>query len=340
MEEDRPVTIADIAQSLGLSTATVSNVIHGKSNKVSAETARRVRQELERREYIPSMAGILLAQNDSKIIGVVINDHEKYASRPLEDGFICASLNALSREVDQAGFFLMVRTTRDFHQIPRFASMWNMVGLVLIGFCAQDYQTLRGQMRIPFVIYDGDLTQAEGLANLGVADFDGGRQMGRHLASLGHRKVLCIADNDTYLDHQRFLGLRQVLPQAQMLVVPMDASERRAFYRQQLEDIRTFTAVFALSDFYAADLMAFLQSAGVRVPEDMSIAGFDDSPISRMVCPSLTTVAQNHQARAKCALETLAALRSKDHAAPSRTLPVRLLVRESTGPCADSANLP
>lgn len=76
MEEKR-VRISDIAEKLGLSTATVSNVIHGKTKKVSEETIKKVQEILEEKQYIPSMAGILLAQNSSRIIGVVINDHEK-----------------------------------------------------------------------------------------------------------------------------------------------------------------------------------------------------------------------------------------------------------------------
>ena len=76
--KEHPVRICDIAEELGLSTATASNVIHGKTNKVSEETLQRVMALLEEREYIPSMAGILLARNSSKIIGVFVNDHEKY----------------------------------------------------------------------------------------------------------------------------------------------------------------------------------------------------------------------------------------------------------------------
>ena len=82
------VRICDIAEELGLSTATVSNVIHGKTNKVSDETVQRVTALLEKRQYIPSMAGILLAQNSSGIIGVFVNDHPKYAGHTLRDGFI------------------------------------------------------------------------------------------------------------------------------------------------------------------------------------------------------------------------------------------------------------
>lgn len=90
------VRIVDIAEELGLSTATVSNVIHGKTKKLSDKTVKRVQELLEKRDYIPSMAGILLAQNNSRMIGIVVNDHEKYEGHVLEDGFISSALNALS----------------------------------------------------------------------------------------------------------------------------------------------------------------------------------------------------------------------------------------------------
>ena len=86
------VRICDIAKELGLSTATVSNVIHGKTNKVSDETVQRVTALLEKRRYIPSMAGILLARNSSGIIGVFVNDHPKYAGHTLRDGFLASAL--------------------------------------------------------------------------------------------------------------------------------------------------------------------------------------------------------------------------------------------------------
>ena len=91
MEEQR-VRISDIAEELGLSTATVSNVIHGKTKKISDETVKRVMELLEERQYIPNMAGILLAQNSSRIIGVFVNDHEKYEVHTLDDFFISSSL--------------------------------------------------------------------------------------------------------------------------------------------------------------------------------------------------------------------------------------------------------
>lgn len=103
MQENR-IRIVDIAERLGLSTATVSNVIHGKTSKMSPRTAQRVWQELEAVGYIPDMAGVWLAQKSSRIIGVVVDDSPKYEGKVLEDGFVTASLNALSREASRTGY--------------------------------------------------------------------------------------------------------------------------------------------------------------------------------------------------------------------------------------------
>lgn len=89
---------------------------------------------LERRQYIPSMAGILLAQNRSGIIGVFIHEHEKYEGHTLEDFFISSSLNCLSAEIESNGQFMMVKRAKHAEEIIRFASMWNMDGIVVIGF--------------------------------------------------------------------------------------------------------------------------------------------------------------------------------------------------------------
>ena len=202
------VRIADVADALGLSTATVSKVIHGKTERLSDETVKRVQQELESSGYIPNMAGILLARNNSRIIGVVVNDNEKYEGRVLEDGFVMSSLNALSHEVNEKGYFLMIKTTSDISEIPVFASMWNMDGLILMGFCEADYEKLRNQMWISFVVYDGYFEKCSKVVNLVINHYDGGYQAGKYLKELGHKKALCIADNFICMDQERIEGFR------------------------------------------------------------------------------------------------------------------------------------
>ena len=327
--------ICDIAEELGLSTATVSNVIHGKTNKVSAETAERVTALLEEREYIPSMAGILLARNSSRILGVFFNDHPKYDGRTLDDFFIASSLNFLSAEIERSGQFMMVKKAERAEEIVQFASMWNMDGIVVIGFCEQDYALLRSRMRIPFAVYDGLCRAPQRFLNLTIDNFDGGRQVGQHFRALGHETALCISDNDTGIDRERMLGFRRSFAPGSVtpLIVPMQKAERWIFYQQNLETLRRATAVFAVSDAYAIDLMGFLSEQGIRVPEDVSVAGFDDTPVCEMLRPALTTVRQDGALRARLAVEKLRELREGRPVEAEITLPVSLAVRKSTAPC-------
>lgn len=329
--EQKRVRIVDIAEELGLSTATVSNVIHGKTKKISDETVRRVQALLEEKQYIPSMAGILLAQNNSRIIGVVVNDHEKYESRVLEDAFIASSLNYLSYEIEKAGYFMMVKATREWNEIARFASMWNMEGLIVIGFCEQDYKKLRDAMRIPFVVYDGYLKEQGRLCNLILDNYDGGLQMGRYLYHLGHRKTLCISDNGTYVDLERYQGFQAGMAEAEsdFMIIPIGKELRRQFYEQNLEKLKSYSAIFVVSDYYAIDLMQFLQEKGIRVPDEISIAGFDDCPLCEMVYPTLTTVQQDGAKRAELAIKMLKKLKGGNSEGATITLPVTLVRRQS-----------
>lgn len=325
------VRIRDIAEELGLSTATVSNVIHGKTAKISDHTVHRVQAALEQRQYIPSMAGILLAQNNSKIIGVFVNDHEKYEGHTLEDAFIASSLNHLSTQIEAHGLFMMVKQAKKAEDILKFASMWNMDGLVIIGFCHQDYMYLRNHMRIPFVIYDGFCEKPERIVNTRIDNFDGGRQMGQHLRMLGHRNALCISDNTIGVDQARIDGFRcGFRGQVKSLLIPMHSRERHAFYLQNLPLLRSVTAVFAVSDYYAIDLIQFLQAQGLSVPGDLSVAGFDDIPMCSMIFPALTTVRQDGALRAKIAIDSLLALRNGEDVVADVILPVTLVPRQST----------
>ncbi len=175
MWAENKVRIVDIAEELGVSTATVSNVIHGKTKKISAQTVRRVQEKLEERGYIPNMAATLLAQNSSRIIGIVINDHEKYEGQALIDPFLASSINYLVDENDKNGYFSMIKKTTDLMDAVKFASMWNMVGMVLLGFCDHAYQELRRRIHIPFVVYDGYFENEGRICNIQIDDRDGGR---------------------------------------------------------------------------------------------------------------------------------------------------------------------
>lgn len=328
------IRIVDVADVLGLSTATVSKVIHGKTEKISEETVKRVQQELESSGYIPNMAGDLLARNNSRIIGVVINDHVKYEGRVLEDGFVMSSLNALSHEVNKKGYFLMIKTTDDISEIPVFASMWNMDGLILMGFCEADYEKLRNHMRISFVVYDGYFETCSKVVNLVINHYDGGYQAGKHLKELGHKKALCISDNYICMDKERIDGFCKAFEPGETFVwkIPDDEKNRMNFYQQRFRELAEsdITAIFAVSDFYALEFMRFLQGKGLQIPEDIQMIGFDDNMSSRQSNPALTTIHQDASYRAKTAIACLEAMRDGLECETSIVLPVELVKREST----------
>lgn len=325
------VRIIDIAEELGVSTATVSNVIHGKTKKISAQTVKRVQEKLEERGYIPNMAATLLAQNNSRIIGVVIKDHEKYEGHLLMDPFVASSLNYLADEIDKSGHFMMIKKAKDIMEAVQFASMWNMVGMVILSFCADEYQELRSRVRIPFVVYDGYFENEGRICNIQINDRDGGRQVGEHLRALGHRRVLCVSDNRECMDLQRYQGLCDGLGfRADFLEIPMQKKARDAFYQERFAYLRQYSAIFAVSDYYAVDLMRFLQKFQVKLPEEISIAGFDDGALCEQVVPALTSVRQDGACRAHMALRLLEQMRRQPDFFGNFLVSVRLVPRDST----------
>lgn len=330
------VTIKDIAEELGLSTATVSNVIHGKTKKISQQTVAKVQEKLEESGYLPNMAAVLLAQNTSKIVCIVLSNDAKYENKMIEDPFVSGMLNYLSKELAKNDYFVMLKEEPDINQIARYASMWNMAGLVLIGFCAADYEKLRSNMHIPFVVVDAYQKDVHKYSDVGVDNIKGGFVAGSYLIEMGHEKIMFLSDNDVDCDHDRYVGLTNALTAANLpfdkkdfkMLSPLK-EEREKIYEKIYPEIGEYTAAFAASDMYAIEFMNFLQGKGMNIPKDFSIMGFDDIPLAAMVHPTLTTVSQNLELRAKVAVELLVELINGETEGRKELLPVTLVERES-----------
>ncbi len=330
MWSENKVRIKDIAEELGVSTATVSNVLHGKTKKISEQTVKKVEKKLEERGYIPNMAATLLARNNSRIIGVVVNNHPKYEGHIFEDSFIASAINHLSDEIEDSGYFMMLKKAKKITEIIEFASMWNMDGIVVIGFCEDEYQDLRDRIRISMVIYGGFVYEQNRYGNITIDDFDGGRQAGLYLKKNGHRKVLCVADNEVCMDRRRYEGVCEGLGEkADFLKIPMQENERHIFYEKNFEKFLKYTAIFAVSDFYALELMHFLQKKQVNIPEDISIIGFDGSVDAKKSKPRLTTVKQDNKLRAQTAISLLIRMINDSSVAENLCIPVELEIGES-----------
>lgn len=335
---DRRVTIKDIAEEMGVSTATVSNVIHGKTKKISDRTVAKVQEKLQESGYIPNMAAVLLAQNSSKIVCVVVSDHERYEGKMLEDPFVAQMINTISKELSARDFFMMIKEERDIDKLVTYASMWNMAGLILMGYCAVDYEKLRSKMHIPFVVVDSYERNVKSYIDIGIDNIDGGYQAGQYLIRNGHERILYFADNKEDCDLFRYQGLKKALQENNLPVqeesyhlVSIEKNMREKDYDNLLAYIREkdITAVFAASDQYALEFMRFLLKRGVEVPEDISIVGFDDIPLAEQVYPGLSTISQNIPLRGKMAVEMLQNQIEGKTEGGSVLLPAQLIERES-----------
>lgn len=335
---ERRVTIKDIAEEMGVSTATVSNVIHGKTKKISDRTVAKVQEKLQESGYIPNMAAVLLAQNSSKIVCVVVSDHERYEGRMLEDPFVSQMINTISKELAKCGYFMMIKEERDIDRIVEYASMWNMAGLILMGYCSVDYEKLRAKMHIPFVVVDSYERNVKSYIDIGIDNIDGGYQAGQYLIRNGHERILYFADNKEDCDLFRYQGLTKAMKEKHLTVdedfyylVNIEKAQREADYEEMFHFIeeKMITAVFAASDQYALEFMRFLLKQGIKVPDDISIVGFDDIPLASQIYPGLSTVSQDIPLRGKMAVEMLQDQIEGRTSGKSVLLPAKLIERES-----------
>lgn len=333
---ENKITIKDIAEKLGVSTATVSNVIHGKTKKVSQSTIEKVQNMLEESGYIPNMAAVLLAQNSSKIVCVVLSDDKKYEKQMIKDPFVSSILNGLSKYLTEQGYFMMLKEENDINKIAEYASMWNMAGLILMGYCESNYYELRKKIRIPLVVIDGYFQELNNYANVGIDNYDGGYKAGTYLVNKGHKKIMFISDNDVCGDHERYAGFMKALndnhiesKKEDFKLIPMDQNQRNEYYKNILNELNNYTAAFCASDVYAIEFMNYLMDNGISVPEELSIIGFDDIPDCEIVRPRLTTVKQDMNERAKAACHILHNLVNKSGEVKNIILPVCIVERDS-----------
>lgn len=141
--------------------------------------------------------------------------------------------------------------------------------------------------------------------------------------------MLCISDNNICMDMERFQGLKSEIPDAELMVIPAEQEMRTIFYMEHFEKIKKYSAVFAVSDYYAMDLIQFLKSVGIAVPEDISVVGFDNVRESEKFVPALTTIKQDHRQRAALAVKMLNQLRNGSCGERNVMLPVTLIERDS-----------
>ena len=307
------ITIKEIARELGLSTTTVSNVIHGKTGEVSPETIDRVKKFLDKVEYVPNISARNLAQNHSRIIGIVLKSPESRYINLLTDPFVSELIAGIETGVREKGYFMMIYMSDDINEILGQVSTWNVDGLLLYCMMDDDGKRVLEKYHKPVVFIDTyPGKELKRYVNIGLDDEKGSHDITEYLIRNGHRKIAFLSDNDINVDHQRFLGYKRAFTESgieyrdeNFLLLNSRKEELEKSWRELAHRARSFSAVVCSSDLFAVQLIDALNDAGIRVPEDVSVVGFDDNLYGRLHRPALTTVHQDVEERGKLAAEVL-----------------------------------
>jgi LacI family transcriptional regulator len=331
-------TIRDVAEAAGVSAMTVSNVLNGRTARASAATVRAVEEAVARLGYVPNGAARALSAKASAIVALVYRA-EQDATPRLANPHDSVFVGEVERAVSRAGQHLMIHAAEDVVTTTRNLRTWNVDGAIFLGALAEQVAELRQHADVPMVFVD---TYEPTTTSIGVDDRLGGRLAGAHLAGLGHRTHAFVGPDTTIggVVQERFLGWSDALAAGGLDAGAMPVVRAQTTFEAGLDAADRLlalptlpTAVFCTADVLAIGVLKGLARAGVRVPRDVSVVGFDDTPECRYVTPALTTVGQDVRAKGHSAVELLHRLVAGDAAtAPRTTLPVQLVERESTAP--------
>lgn len=282
-------TIARVAQVAGVGVGTVSRVLNG-SEAVSDATRRRVLEVIEELGYEPNAAARALSTGRTSTIGVVA----PFFTQPS----VVQRLHGVSRVVADAGYHLVLFDVEHSEPFAELTGGGRLDGLLCISLRPSDAELLRFEAAgVPCVLVDCEHPRLSGVS---IDDVEGGRLAAEHLLGLGHRRIAFIGDEErttpfgfTSSARRRIGASARVREAGVELIVrrgPHGRENARALAAELLALPDAPSAIFAASDSQALGVLEAAEAAGVAVPGDLSVVGFDDIEVARYV--GLTTVAQ------------------------------------------------
>jgi LacI family transcriptional regulator len=329
------VTIKDVAEAAGVSTATVSRVFNETAH-VDEDTSRRVSVAARRLNYWPNGSARSLTTSRSHAIGVLLPD--------LFGEFFSEIIRGIDHAARNERFQILVSSSHaDVGElVSAVRSMHGRIdGLIAMALDGDSADLIRRVCSsFPVVLLNTGF-RVKGCSTLSIANLEGAGAMGRHLVQLGHRTIAMIKGPSGNADaEERLKGFRQALTGAGVdlpasLQIAGDFTESSGYHAAAaiLAHRPRPTAVFTANDYMAIGLLGALRQAGVRVPEELAVAGFDDIAIAQYLSPPLTTVHVDAYEEGQRAVGLLlSALKSTGPVRATReVLPARLVIRGSCG---------
>jgi LacI family transcriptional regulator len=333
---ERRITLKDIADEAGVSVMTVSNSLNGKRSRVSPATSARIEEIARARGYVANASARSLAARASKLIGLlVLTDVD--ASLSLSP-YNVEVFSVLERELRDRGYHVLFRGVSSVAEVDVALRSWDLDGAFVLGFPDRMVEQFRAPDSTPIVALDSYARRSTAI-EVRSDDLEGGRLAAEHLLAAGHRRILFAGPgfDVTGVVHERHEGFVAAFSTVGATWDPRDRAEAEATYEAGVElggrlahDHPDVTAVFATADVLAIGLMEGARATGCRVPEDLSVVGYDDLDVDEYVTPKLTSIDQDVPAKAADAARLMLAAIGDDTVPeePARTA-VRLIERDS-----------
>lgn len=333
---NQKVTINVVAEFAEVSKKTVSRVLNNESN-VSDKTRKKVLDAFAELGYSPSVQARALASNQSFLIGLIYDNPNKSYVADIQAGAL--------KICQENGYHLIIQPTdhensQVIDALEKLIISSRLDGLVLTPPFSDNLALIKmiESKAIPFARIAPTVSRDKDIAIV-CDDFNGAKAMTQHLIELGHRRIGFIKGHPQHpASELRLQGYLSAL-KANDIEAPLDCISQGYFSfksgeasaRQLLQLAEPPTAIFASNDFMAAAVLKVANQLGIKVPDELSVSGFDDSPISSYLWPALTTVQQPIEKMAAAATSMLLrSIKVKNTKSMIKYFTNNLIVRDST----------
>lgn len=329
------ITIKELASILGISPTTVSNVVNGHTEKMSPATRQRIGEALVQYQFHRTIR----QEDHSKALKLISVDfYLRSKENVIMDPFCSELLNAICVKLKEFGAYPVCGIPQKQEDIFHKLQARNIQGGIVVGVDPWECQNFSAKVGKPVVFIDCGEGEYD---NVGIADYEGGKEMTEFILKQGHRKIafFCDRKNPISSTFERFRGYCDALEgygikynSEDYYYLPDERNLRREAIRNFALQAKQegYTAVFVVSDLLANETVNRFFEEGLSVPEDISVAGFDDNLYARMSRPMLTTIRQSVEEKGEEAVKLLMQrIRGEEVIATSFKLPVELIVRES-----------
>jgi len=341
----RPPTSREVARRAGVSRTTVSFVLNDvRDQGISDATRQRVLDAARELGYEPNAAARILAGGITGTIALVIPK----ASHLYVDAFLAQLVASINEECHSHGLKLLIETTEDEGREPggflQLVRSRRIDGLIVANLRTSEHEHLRRLLDggVPMVVFGCSLADMRRYHTVAADTSSSAKAAVKHLLELGHRQIAFVnfARPEYHAVNDRERGWRDALGEYGIAVDPVwlayaDISAQSGYEatRELLQRGGKFTALFAGNDTIAFGAIKALNEAGLRIPEDVALVGYDDLPLAPFATPPLTTVHSDPIGHGRQAVQMLMSqLRGEAHLlAAGEEPPAELVIRESCG---------